>query len=727
MRRWRGRWRGLCSTSPANELGTVADRQSEPGVPENQDVVFFLSVDDPDGDVVTITVGNSPDGQFFTLDTGTGEIRSTQLFDFETPLDANGDNVYEQSVTLSDGTNTSSQIVRVTITNVDEPPTCVPIPATAIDENTTGVLATLAGTDPDAGDEANAVFEDLMVLDARVDGSVAIDPATGVVSLTTPLDAEAFEENFSFEVTANYRTNNLFDRCSVVVSLNDLPAQVTSGILLTDNRQPVELLGDLDGGGTADWWIADEPNLIASGPVSGTVVLGETLSAALQTDGAATIDVATLAAAEAIRVSGTFDIGIADATSISALSISDLDGDGRDELLVMSAQPPNDGLDPARRPWGHVVFSATIAANTSGAIDLDTLAPADGFSLTGPVDFNGGTAAYAVGDLDGIAGDELVIALPEAIGTGAEQGLLFVVDGATLDAASGNLDFDLTAATRRFDGPFDVDPAFVVGVPDILGDLSGDGTNELVVQSGMNAAIVPSANLIASAGGALESLNPLLLGLNGDFAGRVDSADIDNDGADDLLIVRGDGAAGSEHASIAFGAALQPLVATNSTVPLDDANFAAGQYLGITSNGIGATAEPITLTRIGDLDNDGRDEVAYGQLNDANNDPGSIYILRGSVLAGQTGTSFDIDSFSAADGTRIAPVPFVFTSLSTKLSLAPDVDGDGHPELYVTSNQRLQTDPDGVGIVILSTDVRSALANNEADVDIEALFFNESP
>ncbi|MEO0580423.1 MAG: hypothetical protein AAFZ58_17190, partial [Pseudomonadota bacterium] len=204
---------------PANSPPTLLGDLS-PTFSENQIVSFFLSVDDPEGDTVTITVGNSSDGQFFTLDTGSGEIRSTQAFDFEMPLDSNTDNVYEQLVTLDDGTTSVNRTVRVTITNAEEPPTCVPVPETAVDENTTGTLATLIGTDPDAGDEAIAVFEDLMVSDMRLDGSLAIDPTTGEVTLTSPLDAEAFAADFSFMVTANYRTNGLFDRCSVTVALN---------------------------------------------------------------------------------------------------------------------------------------------------------------------------------------------------------------------------------------------------------------------------------------------------------------------------------------------------------------------------------------------------------------------------------------------------------------------------------------------------------------------------
>lgn len=711
---------------PANSPPTLLGDLS-PTFSENQIVSFFLSVDDPEGDTVTITVGNSSDGQFFTLDTGSGEIRSTQAFDFEMPLDSNTDNVYEQLVTLDDGTTSVNRTVRVTITNAEEPPTCVPVPETAVDENTTGTLATLIGTDPDAGDEAIAVFEDLMVSDMRLDGSLAIDPTTGEVTLTSPLDAEAFAADFSFMVTANYRTNGLFDRCSVTVALNDLPTRVTSGVLLTDNKAQLEPLTDLNGGGVDDFWLADESDAVAAGEIVGSLVFGETLSAEVLANGAATIDVDALSATQALRITVAFNRGGGNATVASALPIADLDGDGDDDLLILTNQPPNDGLDPTRRPWGYVVYAATIAGNATGSLDLNTLAPTDGLSLTGPVDFNGTSAGYAVADVDGVVGDELVIGLPDSLSFSSEEGTLYVVNGTALAAASGNLDFDLEPSTRTFVGPIIPDPSFTVGPPTIVSDLSGDGINELVLQSRRAVAIVPSANLVGSLGGSIETLNPLLLDLGGDVAGVVDSGDLDADTTSDLLIVRGGGAAGTEQASVVFGAALQPIVASNSTVTVDDTSFGAGQYVAVTSTGIGDLSEPVTLTRIGDLDGDGRDEVAFGLLNDAGNTPGSIYIVRGATLSGLAGTSFDVDTFSGTDGTRISPVPFLFNSLSTQLALAPDIDGDGLPELYVVSNQRLQADPPGLGAIVLSTDVSAALAAEQLEIDMAALFFDETP
>jgi len=712
---------------PPTNSPPVLTGNLSPSFSENSDISFFLGVDDADGDTVTVTIGASNDGQFFTLNTGTGEIRSTQQFDFENPQDVNGDNVYVQTVTLNDGTVSVDREVRVAITNVDEPPVCDVIPAVDIDENVTGLLATLSASDPDAGDDSIAVFENLFVSDSRLDGLVSIDSASGEVSVDTALDAEAYEADFSFTVSADYRTNSLFDRCSVAVTLNDLPARVTSGVLFDDNLKRVRALSDLDANGSNDFWMAEGESMSADGPVTGSLVFGETFADALAADGAATISVTALDTSQRLQITAAFSLGLGNARSVTVRSISDLDGDGSPDLLVAADQPPNDGLDPTRRPWAFVVFAATIAANTSGSLDLNALSTVEGFSLTGPVDFNGGIASYVVANLDGLAGDEIAISLPESISPGGESGRLYVIDGATLAGAAGNLDFDLEASTRTYEGSFDVDATLVVGELGLIGDLDADGVDELTMRNGQSVAIIPSTNLIASGGGPIDSLNPLLLGLENDFAGGLDQADVDGDTVSDLLLVRGDGSPGSKQAAVVFGDALAPIVASNSEIALIDTNFNAGDYTDLSSSGRGDGPEPVRLKGIGDLDNDGREEVVFSLLENPGFEPGSLYVIRGSALAGLSTFDFNIDNFTAAEGTQLVSVPFLFTSLSTQLSLTPDIDGDGLPDLYLTSNRRLADDPEGIAIIVKSSDVTAALNADQAEVDVEQLFFDETP
>ena len=693
---------------------------------ENSIVSFILGVSDSDGDTVTVTVGTSGDGQFFTLDTSTGEGRSTQPFDFENPQDADGDNVYVQSVTLNDGTVSVTREVRVSITNVDEPPVCDVLAGVDIEENADGLVATFSGTDPDAGDAASATFENLFFSDERVTDSFALDSATGQLSIVTPLDAEAFEPDLAFTAFASIRTNSFTDQCSIDLALIDLPSQVTSGILFDTNLKDARKLPDVDGNGTGDFWVPDASDGSGTGPATGRIIFGEALAGLIAANGAAELGFSDLGSADQLQIEATFSLGAGSATSIEVTAMPDIDGDGRNDLLVASRQPPNDGLDPTRRPWAYVVFSSTIEAAT-GTLDLSALAITEGFSLTGRTDFNGGTASWIVGELDGVAGDDLAVSVPDALGSGGETGLLYVIAGADLAAATDNFDFDLAAGTRVFEGSFDIDAQPVIGAISLIGDLDGDGSDELTMQSGATAVVFPSTNVILSSGGPIDSLNPLILDLEGDAAGALAQADVDGDFVADLLFVRGDGSEGSRQATTVFGDTLTAIVSSDSTVTVDEVNFAAGDYVDIRSNGRGGISEPVTFRGVGDLDNDGLEDVLVGLIDDAIDTPGALFIVRGSALAGRADTTFDLDTLSAADGIQILPVPRLFTSLSTEVSTVPDIDGDGLDELYITSNLRLSDDPPGRAVILKSSDVVNALNNDQAVLALEALFFNESP
>ncbi len=704
-----------------------------PQFSENTDISFFLSVDDADGDTVTVTIGTSDDGQFFTLDTGTGEIRSTQQFDFENPQDVDGDNVYVQTVTLNDGTDSVTRDVTVTITNQDEAPTCTVLADTNVDENATGLVVTISGTDPDAGDDANAVVENLRVDPIGNSGSFnLIDffslAPNGDVTQTSPLDAEAFEDNFTFSISADYNTGAFSDRCNVNVGLTDLPTRVTSGLLITENLTNAVSLSDLNGDGTRDLWLPDPEDNSGTAPITGTLVYGQSLADSLGGNNGANLSLGNLVTAQKLDVTIAFDTGGGNAASATVTTISDVDGDGTDDLFIGTNNPPNDGLDPTRRPWGYVVFADTIANNTTGTLEPSSLTATEAISFTGPVDFNGSNASYVVANLDGVAGDEIAISLPGAIGFGSENGAFYVIDGAAFAAASGNFDFDLDASTRSYQGDIDIDAEFQIGTIKTIGDLDVDGSPELLMQSLQSLAIIPSINLISSTGGGIDSLNPLLLSLGTDRPQLFGAADVDGDTVSDLLLTRSTTDFDVTQASVVFGDALAPIVSSDSTVELNDTNFNIGDFVDLSSSGSGEGRDPIRLSGLGDLDGDGLEDVAFSTRQSEDNlEQGFIYIVKGSALSSLTANTFNFDDFTAAQGTRLGTVPFQFLSISTRLSRTPDIDGDGVEEFYMTSNRVAQSDPEGVALVIKSTDVVAALNNGDLDVDLEALFFNETP
>ena len=79
--------------------------------------VVTFSVDDPEGRGLVWSLSGN-DGDDFLIDEGVLSFGTPP--DYEAPTDADTDNVYQVTVRVSDGTNTSMAGVTVTVTNVDE-------------------------------------------------------------------------------------------------------------------------------------------------------------------------------------------------------------------------------------------------------------------------------------------------------------------------------------------------------------------------------------------------------------------------------------------------------------------------------------------------------------------------------------------------------------------------------------------------------------------------------
>ena len=62
------------------------------------------------------------DAALFSLDASAGAVSFITAPDFETPGDADGDNIYDVTVTASDGELSSSQDIAITVTDVNEAP-----------------------------------------------------------------------------------------------------------------------------------------------------------------------------------------------------------------------------------------------------------------------------------------------------------------------------------------------------------------------------------------------------------------------------------------------------------------------------------------------------------------------------------------------------------------------------------------------------------------------------
>lgn len=110
-------------------------------VPENTTTVTTVTSTDADGGTPAYSINGGADAARFSIGSSSGDLTFDAAPDFETPTDADTDNVYEVTVQVSDGAGgIDSQTISVTVTGVNESPTFL-----AGD----GIVVTDVGTDND--------------------------------------------------------------------------------------------------------------------------------------------------------------------------------------------------------------------------------------------------------------------------------------------------------------------------------------------------------------------------------------------------------------------------------------------------------------------------------------------------------------------------------------------------------------------------------------------------
>lgn len=115
---------------------------------------------DRDFDTLSYAITGGDDAAWFSIDADSGLIRFLVSPDFEAPSDADGDNAYRLTVSVSDGTTTLVEAITVTVLDVDEP---VALTGTAGDDKLVGsaldeVLSGGAGDDRYFGGGGTDVF-----------------------------------------------------------------------------------------------------------------------------------------------------------------------------------------------------------------------------------------------------------------------------------------------------------------------------------------------------------------------------------------------------------------------------------------------------------------------------------------------------------------------------------------------------------------------------------------
>ena len=112
------------SVSNINEPPSFTNSSVALSTDENNASFVYVveAATDPDqGQQLTYSISGA-DQVNFSFDPATRELASITTLDYETPLDQDSNNIYQLSITASDGEQQSSQDLAITVTNVNEAP-----------------------------------------------------------------------------------------------------------------------------------------------------------------------------------------------------------------------------------------------------------------------------------------------------------------------------------------------------------------------------------------------------------------------------------------------------------------------------------------------------------------------------------------------------------------------------------------------------------------------------
>lgn len=418
------------------------------------------------------------------------------------------------------------------------------------------------------------------------------------------------------------------DECAEMRSVTARPVGVRTTLRLVDSigtTDPGRSRGEgpipfdfLTGGGTI--------RLAAGVPVASSVHMYSNASLRSGADGLADTVLAEEAGSE-------FGSAVAD--------MGDVFSDGIGALAVGAP-----GLD--------AVYLYELGVPTTSEARFASLAQLEGDAGTGV------GRALAVGDFTGDGSTDLVIA---ADGLG-EHGGLFIVSDLTYGPTA--LASAAVQVTGTADAPLD-------GAVVSLGDLDGDGSDELAVGSTSTStvSVFQGGEAWATEGGTAEDAHTTLTGTEGGALGTAIAAvgDLDNDAIEDILIGEPDNSVQAEAAGAVYRVSADQLLAGGTVAIVD----IALQALYGEMNGAGTGA---SVSAGGDENGDGAAEAIIGspwfEDLEGQTATGAVHFVQDTELTGNV-TTASISYSGDAAGAR----------LGAQVRGGVDIDGDGRSDVAV--------------------------------------------
>ncbi|WP_461632313.1 cadherin domain-containing protein [Labilibaculum euxinus] len=323
------------------------------------DVITLTATDGDVGTTFTFNKIGGADQALFTINSSTGALAFTSAPDYETPLDINADNDYIVQVSVSDGLNSSTQTITVSVDNV----TGITITsngggATAgisIPENSTSIAAVTSVNE-------GVAVPSYSLVGGADQAKFNIHPTSGVLTLLSAPDYESAQDtggNNSYEVIVRVTGDGgATDDQTITVTITDV-----------NDITPVV---------TASQSFSIAENIANSGAV-GTVLAtdgdaGTSFSSWTETGGTGASIFEINASSGAITVTDNSGIDYETTTSYTyAVTVSDGTNTSASETITINITDVNDVT-----PVVTATQSFSIAENTANSGAVGTVLATDG-------------------------------------------------------------------------------------------------------------------------------------------------------------------------------------------------------------------------------------------------------------------------------------------------------------------------------------------------------------
>ena len=315
---------------------------------------------------------------------------------------------------------------------------------------------------------------------------------------------------------------------------------------------------------------------------------------------------------------------------------------------------------------------------TTQNINLNSLTAAQGISITGIANSETGWSVNSVGDLNGDGYADIIIGSPDA---SDDAGISYVIYG---DMALGNIDlasltssqgFTISGATGSYSG-YSVASAGDInkdGFVDIIIGAPGTSTSigiSYVIYGGISLGNIDLASMASSQGFSIS-------GAIGSGSGYsvASAGDINKDGFPDIII----GAPFTKPCTgEGYCAGASYIIYGNFSLP-NSINLATLTTVqGFSINGTTDSLCGNSVAGIGDINNDGYDDVIIGAPSTNLGAGGVSYIIYGNS---SFPSSINLATLISVQGFSITGIEGSYTGWS--VSSAGDVNGDGFTDIII--------------------------------------------